>query len=267
MSPVLRDISDASPAPFTRRTRYILVVESSMQDLFTAAMLLQRFSYPVCTARTARQALDMVAVAVPSLVITDHDLHGMSGIDLLRVLGSNSRTFTVPLILLTPSGEADLEKEGVEIGGALVLQKPVTVEVLYRAVQSAMESTPRSNIRISTALPVSVNKVVLDAGKGECATHLSAQGMFIRTFKYYRPHETLSLHLTIGGETIHVEGTILYARRQDDGPFAAPGIAVKFTTITGEDRDRIRRFIHREVTRGIVIESQQSPGPAQETEA
>jgi DNA-binding response OmpR family regulator len=252
MSPVLHDVSGAPPGPFIRKSRYILVVEGNTEDLFTTSILLQRFSYAVCTARNARQALDLVAVAVPALVIADHDLHGMSGLDLLRILGSNARTFAVPVVLLTPPGDADLDNKGMEVGGAFLLQKPVAVEELYRSVQAAMESTPRTNIRVSTALPVTINNRLLNGKRGECAINLSVQGAFIRTFRYYRPGETISVKLILGDHAVRADATILYSHRQDEGPVAAPGIAVKFKSMIDEDREMIRRFINSEVTRGIT---------------
>lgn len=242
------------PGPFTRKSRYILVVEGNTNDLFTTAMLLHRFSYPVCTARNARQALDMVSVAMPALVVTDFALPGMNGIDFLRVLGSNPHTFSIPVLLLVPTGDNGHEMNDVEIGGHSILQKPVQLEDLYRAVQAAMEATPRTNIRVQTTLPVTVNNVALDSARGECATHVSAQGLYIRTFKYHQLDEQIALQFAIGGRAIKADGKILYTRRQDSAPFVEPGMAVKFTRIMAEDREVIRQFVHDAVTRGIVTE-------------
>ena len=242
------------PGPFTRKSRYILVVEGNTNELFTTAMLLHRFSYPVCTARNARQALDMVSVARPSLMVTDLSLPGMNGLDLLRVLGSSDRTFSIPVILLMPPAGAG-DQPVMEIGGANCLQKPVQVEELYRAVQSVMEPTPRTNIRVQTTLPVTVDRTPLDPARGECATHLSAQGMYIRTFKYHRRGEQIAVQMDITGRTIHADATVLYTRRFDDGPNQEPGMAVKFTRITGEDREFLRNYVRAEMTKGIVAEA------------
>jgi CheY-like chemotaxis protein len=255
MTVIEQQDSGGAPGPFARKSRYILVVEENTNELFTTAMLLHRFSYPVCTARNGRQALDMVSVAVPSLVVSDFSLSGMNGLDLLRVLGSTDRTFSIPFIILTPPAGAGSEHLAVEIGGANYLQKPVQVEALYRAVQAVMEPTPRTNIRVQTALPVTVNRSPLDIVRGECATHLSSQGMYIRTFKYHQRGEQIALQMAVEGRTISADATILYTRRFDDGPFMEPGMAVKFTRITGEDREFLRSYIRSEVTQGIVAEA------------
>lgn len=257
------DTTGPAPSPFSRKSRYILVIEGNMHELFTTAMLLHRFSYPVCTARNARQALDMVSVAMPALVITDVVLSGMNGIDFMRVLNSNTHTFSIPVILILPPGGAGHGPGDIEVGGHLCLQKPVQIEELFRAVQAVMEPTPRTNIRIQTALPVTINKVALDSVRGECATHISAQGIYIRTFKYHQQSEKLTLQIAFGSRTINADGTVIYTRRQDSSPFSEPGMAVKFTRITAEDRDFIRHFIRDQVTRGIITELQpMAPEPA-----
>src|SRR5512139_3917210 len=112
------------PGPFTRRSRYILVIEANTNDLFTTAMLLNRFSYPVCTARNARQALDMVSVAMPALVVADFLLPGMSGLELMRVLGSHPHPLSIPIILLMQPGATRRDMD-VEIGSQYVLRKPL----------------------------------------------------------------------------------------------------------------------------------------------
>jgi CheY-like chemotaxis protein len=244
---------EPAPSPFSRKSRYILVVEGNTNDLFTTAMLLQRFAYPVCTARNARQALDMVSVAMPALVVADYDLPGMSSTELLRVLGSNPHTAGIPVIILLHPGDS----EQVEISGCTVLKKPVLLEDIYPAVQAAMEPKPRANIRVQTTFPVTVNNVPLDSSRGECATDLSAHGLYIRTLKYYRPQEQVNLQLTVGGRTIRADGTIIYTRRKDTGPFAELGMAVKFTRIMAEDREFIKQFVRDEVTRGIVADDLQ----------
>ncbi|MDH4164192.1 MAG: response regulator [Nitrospirota bacterium] len=249
---VLNDVE--TPRPFSRKSRYILVIESNIQELFTTAMLLHRFSYPVCTARNARQALDMISVAMPALVVTDLALPGMTGLEFLRVLGRNSHTYSIPVILLLPKDDETCEDEDFEIGSHLCLRRPVTVEDLFRAVQSVMETTPRSNLRIKTSLPVTINKTPLDSARGECATHLSSQGMYIRTFKYHAPNEKLALQIVIGARTINADATVIYTRRQDSRAFSEPGMAVKFIRIMAEDRDAIKQYIHDQVTSGIVTE-------------
>jgi len=244
--------AETRPAPFTRKSRYILVVEGKNSELFYTAMLLQRFAFPVCTARTAGAALDMVAVAVPALVIADEILPGRSGIEFLRVLGSTPRTFSIPVILLMSGAETGPRKRDFYGRVAFCLPKPTPLEDLYRAVEEAMGPHPRTNIRIQTMLPVSINKIALDSEKGECVTHLSAQGMYIRTLKPFNRNDQIAVAIDIKGHLITADAKVLYSRRFESSPIMEEGMAVKFIRMRGEDRLVLTRFIHDEVTRGII---------------
>ena len=244
--------TESTPAPFTRKSRYILVVEGNNSELFYTAMILQRFAYPVCTARTAGAALDMVSVAVPALVIADEILPGRSGVDFLRVLGSTPRTFSVPVILLMPGSETGLRKRDFYGRSAFCLPKPTPVEDLYRAVEEAIGPHPRANIRIHTLLPVSINKIALDSLKGECVTHLSAHGMYIRTLKPFNRNDEIMVTIDINGYLITADAKVLYNSRFGSSSLLEEGMAVKFIRMRGEDRMILTSFIHDEVTRGIV---------------
>ncbi len=234
---------------------YILVVTASSDDLFSISMLLQRFAYPVCTAQTAKQALDIIAVALPALVITDLVLPDMSGLEMLRNVKGDVRT--LPILLLLPEPDACVEQRLVEIGGSVpCLAKPVHTEDLYRAVQAVIEATPRAYLRIPTTLPVTVNKVRLDAAKGEYIMNISENGVFVRMLKPPRRIERVSIELNINGRTINADAVVLHSHRSGEGTIRDPGMAVRFTAIAPEDREVIRKFIHDEVTRGIAAESE-----------
>jgi len=235
--------------------RYILVVTASSDDLFSISMLLQRFAYPVCTAQTAKQAIDIISVAQPAFVITDLVLPDMSGLEMLRNVKGDVRT--LPVLLLLPGPDAHVEQRWIEIGGSVsCLTKPIHTGDLYRAVQAVIEATPRAHLRIPTALPVSVNKVLLDAAKGEYIMNLSENGVFVRMFKPPRRDERVSIEMHINGIAVQADAMVLYSRRSGEGPHRDPGMAVRFSTIEPGAREIIRKFIHDEVTRGIPAESE-----------
>jgi CheY-like chemotaxis protein len=234
------------------RYRYILIVDNKTNDLFYASMLLQRLDCRGCSAHTAAEALEMTSVAVPSLVIANLFLPGMSGMDLARLLKQDPRTASLPVIFLIPSNDKTAEKRCLTAGVAAYITKPIAVEDLHRIVQKIMESTPRANIRIPTRLSVSLNKVPLDCIEGECASVLSEHGMYVRMLKPYNRDERLTIEMNVNGRIVPAEAAVLYSHRFGDGPFREPGMGLTFLRISSEDQNYIRRFIHDEVTRGIL---------------
>jgi CheY-like chemotaxis protein len=235
-----------------QQPRFVVLVNSDVHLLFSLAMLLQRFSYHVCTAKTGEEALEVITVAVPSLVITELVLPGMSGLDLLNRLRKDPRTQAVPVIALTGDGASEVEMRSVRAGFAACLQRPVATEELYRVVQKAVEPTPRSNIRVYTRLPVTVNGVALDCGGGECASVLSEHGMYIRTLAPASVNTVIALSFTLNGRMISLEAVVLYRHRFGEGPFGEPGMGLKFLRMSTEDQEHIRRFIRDEITQGIT---------------
>ncbi len=239
-----------TPDSTKRARRYLLVVDSKTTDLFTCAILLQAFGYRVCTANTSVQALDMVSVAIPALIIANLYLPGMSGADLNSLLKQDPRTASVPAILFRPLGDEAAERRCVALKIAS-LPKPIEVEDLYRAVQAAIEATPRSSIRIETRLTVSVNNVPLDCVEGECASVLSGHGMYVRTREPLNRNEHVTVEININGRFIPAEATVLYSHRYGDGPFTEPGMGLKFLKMAPQDQAFIREFVRQEIMKEV----------------
>ena len=236
------------------RNRSILIVDSKTQELFSTSLLLQRFEYQVWSANTAGQALEMVSVAIPSLVIADLILPGMSGMDLFHLLRQDSRTASLPVVFLLPAGDRAAEKRCREEGATGWISRPIQTEDLYRTVQMATEPNPRKNIRIQTRMAVSVNNEPLKCIEGQCASILSEHGMYVQIPKPYQKNEHLSVQIKINNRTVSAEATVLYRHAYGEGPFKEPGMGLKFISIAPKDQDFIRQFIREEVTRDVKQE-------------
>jgi CheY-like chemotaxis protein len=235
-----------------RSSRYVLIVDNNISDLFLASMLLQQFNYQVCTASTAGQTLDLVSVAIPSLIMTDLVLPGMNGIDLLRLLRQDLRTASIPVVIFYHAGDEVAERRCRDAGAAGCIQKPIEAEHLFRTVQKAIEHTPRANIRIQTGLSVSINSHALDRIEGDCASILSEQGMYVRMSDPYPRNELLTVQINLNGQKISVDTMVLYSHTHGNGPFKEPGMGLKFLRIAPEDKMFIRQFIREEIMKGIA---------------
>ena len=228
-----------------------MIVDSDADELYYTAMLLQRFGYNICTARNADEAIEMVSVALPTLIVSELSLSGRNGIELLQQLKENTQTALVPVVIKAENPSPEVERKCLQAGAALI-RRPVQAEELYRIVQLTIENTPRENIRIYTRLPVLVNNKPLDCGgEGECATVLSHHGMYVRTLKPAPVDSKLSLQIVVKDRTIALDVLVLYSHRFGEGPFKEPGMGLKFISIAPKDQDFIRQFIREEVTKGI----------------
>ncbi len=244
-------MSGSGPDASSRNLSYLLVVDSDPQGLVSLSRVLQRFDYHVCTAVTAEEALEMAKAAAPSLVITDVSLSGMNGFELIQHLKQEPATAGVPVIVKTGQLTRELDQLCRQAGAEACVQRPIQIEDLYRKVQAAIEPKPRSHIRISTLLPVFINKRPLDLGDGECVSMLSANGMYIRTLNPYPVKMNILVQVTLPGKTVSAEAKVVHSHTLGQGPHGTPGMGLYFVEITAEDQEVIRKYINAQVVKGI----------------
>jgi CheY-like chemotaxis protein len=227
------------------------VVDSDANDLIYVSMLLQRFEYNICNAKTGEEALELSSVSIPALIIADMDLSDMKGLELIKRLKRQQLTANLPVIVKILKHTLEKERLCIQAGAFACIRNPVHAEELYRAVQAAIESTPRKSIRIPTHLPVSVNNVQLDIGEGEFASDLSEEGVFIRTLKPYPPSSSVNIQIRIKDRIIGIEAVVLYTHKFDEGLPREPGMGLQYTRIALQDQAMIRQFINEEINKGI----------------
>jgi CheY-like chemotaxis protein len=235
------------------KNRYLLVVDSDATNRYYLSMLLQRLNYQIFTAATAQEAVEMASISVPSLIITALDLKDRDGLEMAQQLKQAPSTADVPFIFLTREGGQLAERRSLEqLGMAVSLTPPVSPEVLYRTVQQAVETTPRTCLRIQTRLLVTVSNMPLNFTEGTCVSELSESGMFLHTPNPAVVNTKLSLQFNLNQSIIAVEAKVIYNSRISGGPKHEPGMGLEFVRIAPRDRELIREFIRNEVTRDIT---------------
>lgn len=224
--------------------------------LLYLGMLLKRLEYEVSIAGNAEEALRMMDDILPSLILTDIVLPGMSGIKLIKQIKDTSRLKAVPVVVLTSETDPGLKDTCMRMGCAAYLNKPVEPEVLYRTLQTALETVPRLNIRLRTSLKVLVGdrSALGGAQRMEYATAISEGGLFVRTL-YPQPQNALTpITIFLQDRELKTKATALYTYTIGEGPFKEPGMGMKFVEISSEDKELIRRFIRDQLSKDIAPE-------------
>lgn len=116
----------------------ILVVEDepAIQELIQ--INLQMAGYSVLTHDNAEDALKGIQHELPDLALLDWMLPGMSGVDLARRLRGDSRTKSLPIILLTARGEEEDKLNGLESGADDYITKPFSVKELEARIKALL---------------------------------------------------------------------------------------------------------------------------------
>lgn len=223
-----------------RSKQYILLIDDNSDDRLKTGLLLQKFGYSVHSASEVAAALDFFCAAPPAGVIADA---AQDGLTLLTLVRKDSRFSDVPVILMRSSPGRALN---AGISAAAWLEKPVTADALYRVVQSAIEKTPRQNIRITTSLKAKV-------GTGEvegAVTSLSEFGLFFQVRDQLPMKTAVPVSFEIKGRTIRAVAVVLYVSAYEEGSSREPGMGMKFITISPEDRALVKAFVLEQLSSG-----------------
>ena len=92
----------------------------------------------LATENDPRAALGKLAAAPVHLVISDMNMPGMSGLDLLEALRKNKSTQRIGFILITGTPSAEILKRGQELGVNNLVKKPFTTLTLRSSIEKVV---------------------------------------------------------------------------------------------------------------------------------
>jgi CheY-like chemotaxis protein/Tfp pilus assembly protein PilZ len=248
---------EANPPGFDREKRIVLVVDGDCTKQFFTCVFLQRLNYHVFPVKTAEDALLIMELTIPLLIMTEITLPQMNGIELLKSVKQDPRTRGIPVLIYTSLKAPSYRQACEQAGCAGYLIQPADHNQLFEAVQKATEPTPRSFVRLNTSLDVIVEGAPLPGGgeRKEQVTAISEHGMYVSA-QNPLPYGTTSpftLYLDRSlAWGIRVEGKVIYSVPAGD-PRKNAGMGVKFTQIRPEDRESIRGFIRKKLLDGIAV--------------
>ena len=116
----------------------ILVVEDepSIQELIAAC--LQHAGHKVLRASSAEDAIRLINVNLPDIVLLDWMLPGMSGIRYAQRLRADERTKDLPIIMLTARSEEHDKVTGLDAGADDYLTKPFSPRELMARIKAVL---------------------------------------------------------------------------------------------------------------------------------
>jgi two-component system chemotaxis response regulator CheY len=121
----------------------ILVVDDDAATLHLVSTFLRRNGYRVIAASNPVRALELLTTEKISLVITDLMMPHVDGISLAQQIHAVPNYQDVPVILMTAYGSDDVAEQGMRLGVAMTLHKPVELARLLDLVGFATAAPPR----------------------------------------------------------------------------------------------------------------------------
>ena len=133
-------ISSPLEPAIPRMTANLLLIDDNAVQAATRQTILKRAGYFVIAALNPARALEQIQAGdFPSkidLVITDHLMPGMNGVDFVRALRNTHPT--LPVLVISGLPEAELEYSGLNV---IFRMKPLLPENLLETVRSMVETT------------------------------------------------------------------------------------------------------------------------------
>jgi two-component system response regulator PilR (NtrC family) len=130
------------------------------------AMMLEREGYEVQAAADGKKAVRLSSKESFDAVITDIQLPGMTGIDLLGAFRESDPT--VPIIIVTGHASQESAIEALNLGAFYYLLKPVSNEELKQVVRNALEvqRLREENVDLERALHVDSERNMIGESEG-----------------------------------------------------------------------------------------------------
>jgi len=120
----------------------ILIVDDDKNFIETLedGLKLKNVDAEVRVAGSAREALDALAAAVPSVIILDIQLPDMHGVEFLRVIRQSARLKTVPVIFISARYTEPADRSEAMLAGAgAFFSKPVQIEELWKELKYLLD--------------------------------------------------------------------------------------------------------------------------------
>ncbi len=140
----------------------VLVVEDEPKLARLVRSLLQADGYDVVAATTGEDALDMVDVVDPDLILLDLLLPGkVDGYEVCRLIRASSR---VPVIMLTAKAQESDKVRGLDLGADDYITKPFSSQELLARVRAVLRRSRLHDEPVPSEV-VEIGSLSIDLGR------------------------------------------------------------------------------------------------------
>lgn len=110
----------------------ILIADDSRVSQHMLKLILKRNGYEPIVTSNGRQALEQLSEHAIDLIISDIEMPEMNGFDLLAKVRETS---TIPVIMLTATGDEDNQTRSIELGANGFVSQPFNSDELLALVR------------------------------------------------------------------------------------------------------------------------------------
>jgi diguanylate cyclase (GGDEF)-like protein len=132
----------------------ILIIEDDTDTRQLLEDALEASGFSVRTAATGAEGLECLRASMPELVLLDHNLPGMTGIEVCRRIRAEPGVAAVPIVMLTALSLSKDKVSGLQAGADDYVTKPFDVDELIARLHSHVRRSRRERqLNPLTGLP------------------------------------------------------------------------------------------------------------------
>ncbi|MEH2022892.1 PAS domain-containing protein [Nostoc sp.] len=119
-------------------TPLILLAEDNQANIDTISAYLESRGYDLILANNGQQAIDLVRVQRPDLIVMDIQMPGMDGLEAIRRIRNEQQFMHIPMIALTALAMPGDRETSLTAGANEYLTKPVKLKQLVTTIQQLL---------------------------------------------------------------------------------------------------------------------------------
>lgn len=116
----------------------ILIVEDEKDIIKMLEYNLKKEGFKVIDARDGEDALDLASRQYPDLILLDLMLPGIDGLEVCKTLKKESKTSSIPIIMLTAKSQESDKVVGLELGADDYITKPFSPRELIARIKAVL---------------------------------------------------------------------------------------------------------------------------------
>lgn len=128
----------------------LLLVDADPRSRRVLEVSLRKAGYSITAANDADQALELVGLSLPDLILSDTRLPGMDGFGLVEKLKSNDEWRDIPFVFLSSDVSLESKVRGLELG-VEYLTKPIYIKEVITRVNLELQRKQREGIGLRTS--------------------------------------------------------------------------------------------------------------------
>ena len=119
--------------------KVVLVVDDLFENLLILKKMLEKCGYTPITASSAKDALDMMKMKMPELILLDVYMPEMDGFELCEILKNDVNTKDIPIVFISAGMSNEDKVKGFNLGAVDFINKPFALEEVSLRVDNHVQ--------------------------------------------------------------------------------------------------------------------------------